>query len=356
MKHILSKRIYWTHQWCGLLAGLFIMLLGITGSILVFHEELGSLEHKDLWKVSSQETVSIDNAYKTIIQKYQHWEIRLQRFSNDPTETLIFSLRRPQQQLMIFSHPSSGEILKVVDSDKTLVTWILRFHYSLHANLIGEILVFIFGLCYITSLVSGFIIYRKAILKVFLFQIRFNKKNKAALASSLHRYTGVWALVLNLIIVISGILISYEIVSKGLKKNKASSSIEAPEIEFSIDHTLKILDQKYPEFQPSYIRFPSENENPLIIQGKIAEQAFYFSRFYNSVPVNAFTGITGELIRAESANSSTKLSSIIRAVHFVEFGNFPVKLLFCLAGLTPAILSITGFILWKRKRYKKALQ
>lgn len=354
MNHILSKRIYKIHQWCGLLAGLFIMLLGISGSILVFHEELDSREHKEVWKVSAQEPVSIDKAYKTLTQKYQHWEIRLQRFSNDPAETLIFSLRRPDQRLMIFSHPSSGKILKVADSDKTFVNWILRFHYSLHADLIGEILVFIFGLLYFISLVSGLIIYRKAIQKIFLFRTRFNRKNKRAIASSLHRYTGVWALVLNLFIVISGILISYDVVSNGLKKNKTPGSIEAPEIKFSIDHTLQIVDQKYPDFHPSYIRFPLVKEKPLIIQGELAGQAFFYSRYYNSVPVDALTGVTGELIQADSANSSTKLSSIVRAVHFVEFGNFPVKLLFCLAGLTAPALSITGFFLWKWKRNKKA--
>jgi uncharacterized iron-regulated membrane protein len=352
MNHKVSKRIYSIHKWGGLIAGIFIFMLGISGSILVFHEELEAWEHNTEWTVSNTAPVQIDKAYQTIISQYKNYEIRLPRFSNNPQQTLIFNLRRPEQRLTIFAHPSKGSILKVIDSNTTIVSWILTFHYSLHANLFGEIVVLIFGLIFFISLITGCILYRKTLINVLLFRIKFRHRNKRSIASSLHRYIGVWALLLNLIIVISGLFIIYDIVSRGIKKENSQAPLASPEIDFSIDKSLQAISRKYPAFHASFIRFPLSKEKPVIINGTVDGQAFYYSRYYNSVSI-ASPGTIGELKQANAADGATKLSSIVRAIHFIEYGNLPVKLLFCLAGLSAPALSITGFLLWKWKRKKK---
>lgn len=354
MNHHFTKRIYSIHKWGGLIAGIFIFMLGISGSVLVFHEELDALEHRNEWTVSNTAPVQIDKAYQTIITKYKNYEIRLPRFSNNPKETLIFNLRRPEQRLTIFVHPSTGSILKVIDSNKTIVTWLLTFHYSLHSNLAGEIVVLIIGLIYLISLITGCIVYRKALIDMLLFRVKFRKKNKRSVASSLHRYVGVWALLLNLVIVISGLFISYDIVSKGIKKGNNKTSLLTPEIDFSIDKSLQAIRSKLPQFHPSFIRFPLSKEKPLIINGTVDGQAFYYSRYYNNVSI-APSGKIGELKKANEADEATKLSSLVRAIHFIEYGNLTVKILFCLVGLSAPVLSITGFLLWRWKRKKKLL-
>lgn len=354
MNHQVSKRIYSIHKWGGLIAGIFIFMLGISGSVLVFHEELEAWEHNNERTVPNTVPVQIDKAYQTITAQYKNYEIRLPRFSNHPTETLIFNLRRPEQRLTIFAHPSNGSILKVIDSNKTIVSWVLTFHYSLHANLFGEIVVLVFGLIFFISLITGCIVYRKALINILLFRIKFRRKNKRSIASSLHRYVGVWALLLNLIIVISGLFISYDIVSKGIKKASSKASLTSSEIDFSIDKSLQAISRKYPQFHPSFIRFPLSKEKPVIINGTVDGQAFYYSRYYNSVSI-APPGKIGELKNANLADGATKLSSIVRAIHFIEYGNLPVKILFCLAGLSAPALSITGFLLWRWKQKRKAV-
>ncbi|HEY0669689.1 MAG TPA: PepSY-associated TM helix domain-containing protein [Sphingobacteriaceae bacterium] len=347
----LGRRIYKVHKWSGLFAGIIILILGLSGSVLVFHEELEALEFRRFLTTNNHEPVSINKAYHTIAEKYPNRELRLQRFSENPNETLIFSIRHPAQRLTVFVHPSTGNIIKAIDSNKTFTTWLLTLHYSLHATLIGEIVVFIAGIAFLLSILTGIIIYRKAFMDMLLFRIKFRKKNKRSIASSLHRYVGVWALFLNIFIVLSGVLISYDIVSGGIKKRGAKSQvITSPEIKFSIDSALGVLKSQYPLFKPSYIRFPLAEGKPLGISGKVDGQSFFWSKFYNSVAIDASTGEISELKLNPSADGKTKLASIVRAVHFVEFGNFPIKLLFCLTGLSAPILSITGFLLWWWKR------
>lgn len=336
-----AKKVYRFHKWSGLVAGLFVLLLGLTGSILVFHEELEALEHHKEWTVSNKQAVSIDRGLKTVTEKFPGWDIRLQRFSSQPGNTLIFQLRRPDSRLIIFVHPSQGNVIKVMDQKDSAVFWILKLHYSLHSGIIGEFLILLVGLAFILSLVTGLIVYRRALLDTLTFKTRFLKKRKRSIASSLHRYTGVWALVFNLLIALTGTVISYEIVASGLKTKKAVVLPASPKIGISVDQILKELHLKQPNFNPSYISFPTITGNPIVIAGKVTNEAVMYSKFYNTVKVNP---VSGEVSALQITRS---LSSLVRGIHFIEYGNFWIKLFFCLVGISGPVLSISGFLLWK---------
>jgi uncharacterized iron-regulated membrane protein len=342
---MITKRVYQFHKYSGLVAGLFILVMGLTGSILIFHEALEELEYRKEWTLQNNQAVSIDNALKNVIEKFPGWDIRLQRFSSSPTNTLIFQLRRPESRLIIFVHPSQGNIIKVMDQRDSKVYWILKLHYSLHSGIIGESLILLVGLTFILSLVTGLIVYRKALLDILTFRTRFLKKKKRSLVSSLHRYVGVWALVFNLLIVLTGTVISFEIVKSGLKnKSSITSFPNTPKIDISVDLILKKLHVKQPNFDPSYIRFPTLTGNPIIIAGKVTNEAILYSKFYNTVNVNP---VSGEMSKLQITKS---LSSLVRGIHFVEYGNIWIKFFFCLVGISGPILSISGYLLWKWKK------
>lgn len=357
MRNPIGKKVYKIHKWCGLLAGLFIFVMGLTGSVLVFNHELEAWEHHAYWKVNNSEPVNINKAYRTITDQYQNWEIRLQRFSENPQETLIFSLRRPEERLMVFAHPANGTILAALDSHKTITTWLLTLHYSFHANLIGKILVFIIGLVFLVSLITGVITYRKVILRMLLFRVGFSRKTKRAFASSLHRFVGVWALLLNLLMVLTGAWISYGIVVNGFKTaNAPAKPAVSPTLTISIDQALRTLKAQHPAFQATYMRFPKAEDQPLTINGFVTGQPFYYSQYYNAATFDAQTGELLDLKLNPNAEATTKIDSITHSIHFLEFGNWLIKLIFCLVGISAPLLSITGFLLWKwRIKTSKAI-
>ena len=340
---MISRKIYTFHKWSGLIAGFFILLLGLSGSILVFNHELDSLEYRSARTVNNTKPVDIDRAAKTVISHYPDWDIRILEFAADPGKSLVFQLRRPDDRKVLFVHPSDGRILKITSQEDSHVFWLLKFHYSLHSGLVGEFILFISGLLFIVSLVTGLIVYRKAILKVFSFRTKFITKHDRSKASSLHRYVGVWALIFNLVMALSGTVISYEIVKAGLNPVHPAV-VSSPRLTISIDKALSALQTQQPDFRPSYIRLPTAAGKPVVIAGRVDGQAYFYSRFYNTVSVDAVSGQISGLQITKS------LSSLVRGIHFVEYGNLLVKLFFCLVGLSGPILSITGFLLWKWKK------
>ncbi len=354
MSVTLGKTMYKIHKWSGLIVGLFIFLLGVSGSILVFNQELEEYGRADYLKVDNTQPVDIDKAYQTVSSKFKNWDTRIEQFSENPSATLVFGLRRATQRLTVFVHPANGKILSQADSEKTIVKWILKLHYSLHAGAAGKTVVFISGCLFLISLITGLIIYRRAIVAVLLFKPTFSNKNKRAFASSLHRYVGVWAVFINLVIVISGLFISFDVMTNGFSAPKKQLP-DSPAITTSLQKVLKNINQLHPAFEASYIRFPTSAEAPILILGKLENQPFYYSKTASSVNADATTGELLEFNPATQASPKAKIASISRAFHFVEFDNIFVKLLFCLAGLSVPMLSVTGFLLWKFKK-RRALK
>ncbi len=338
------KRIYRFHKWSGLIAGCFIFLLSLTGSLLVFHQELDDLQYRQYLHAENDQAVSIDKAYESIVSRYSTWDIRLIRFSDNPSETLVFQLRRPDDRLMVFVHPSSGELIKVVPQSDSAVFWVLKLHYSLHAGIAGETIIFLAGILFAFSLFTGLFVYRKMILKTLLFRTRFNTSNKNTLSSSLHRYVGVWAVLFNLIMALSGLVISYEILIAGLKGTKPAI-LNSPAITtVSIDKILNEYRAQNPAFNPSYIRFPTKANDKINISGALDNKSKFYSKFYNVSTADIHTGELSPVI------SIKPLPAFVRGLHFIEYGNWSFKLLFLFVGLTGPVLSITGYVLWKRKQ------
>lgn len=347
MRKHLGKRIYKLHQWTGLFAGIVIFILGLSGAVLAFHDELESRAHRDLLKVSNSSPVDVDRALGSINTRYRNWEVRLQAYSPDPSRTLVFSLRRPTERLTVFVHPGTGVILESVDTHKTFVNWVLTLHYSLHARLAGQVIIFLAGVCFLVSILTGLYIYRRAVWDVVLFRTRVKKKTGRSVASSLHRYVGVWTLLLNLIMVLSGALISYEITTNALKAGgKPKKPAVTPVLGFSLNEKLAEIRRIYPEFHPASMRFPTAAGLPLRISGPVDGTGPFWSPNYNSVLIDSGTGEIQAFKNQGNADTATRVASVSRAVHFLEFGSLPVKVLFSLSALSAPVLSVTGFLLW----------
>ncbi len=242
----MKRKFYAIHKWFGLIAGVFILLMGLSGSVLVFHEEIQLLEHRRLLNiVNNQKPVVIDNAYQALAHLYPQHEIRLIKFSENPKETLIFNVRNTTERLLVFSHPYTGQLLNVVDNKNTILYFILDLHYSFYAGYLGKVLVFVIGLVFLASLITGLIIYKKALIETLLFKRTFTNKSKRSLHSSLHHYVGVWALLLNILLAITGILIGFDNISS----HPTTSTTGIPICKVSTDSVLLVLKQRYPKKQ-----------------------------------------------------------------------------------------------------------
>lgn len=336
------------HSWFGLIAGIFLIIMGVSGAILVFQHDIEDMLWKKYSHIDNYKTLEIDKGFAAIQAEYPNWDTRLISFNKN--EVLLFNLRRPTERLFVFVHPTSGEIIKEINELTTFTRWLLKFHYSFHAGPIGRLLVLVIGISFFISILTGIYLYRKSILKTFFFKNRIIKKNKRSFYSSLHRIVGVWSLLLNLVLVITGIFLAYTVSVAGFN---SPVSPHTPKITAPIQKVLEDIKTNYMDFTPTYIRLPLNSNGTLTVYGLYEDDPFFYSEFYNSFSADYQTGTILNISKIQEASLQTKLSSTLIPLHFGQYGGIWTKLLYCFIGLSGPFLSISGFVIWQQRQKSK---
>lgn len=351
----MSKRFLLSiHKWLGLLAGLFIFVMGLTGSILIFDDEIEHFIHRDvIYQPDSNQPVSLDNAYNSIVEKHENWDVRFTHIPAQANRAIEAEIRRPNARRYLYLHPSNGTILRDLDSYNTFSYWMLKLHYTLHSGFFGEVIVLIVGFMFICSLITGFWFYRKAIWNVLTFKIRPRFRDLKSGSSELHRSIGVWALIFNFITAITGTVIILIIVMTNARKNSPNPMPNPPAVETSIDDLMAQAKLTYPGFDPSYIGMPRQPDGQITLYGHMNTDWPIHYKFSNYLQFNPTNGTQTNSFFVKNQPVTTHLLSFTYPLHFGDWGGIPIKILYCLFGLAPAILSITGFIIWQRRNNMK---
>jgi uncharacterized iron-regulated membrane protein len=104
--------------------------------------------------------------------------------------------------MQVFIHPQTAEVLQVRGGGKDMkhnfMSWLSVFHNSFHLKKKGEWLLGFFALVFVLSITTGIILYRKNIVSVLLFRKKMFRR------ANLHQLIGVYALLFNLVIGVSG--------------------------------------------------------------------------------------------------------------------------------------------------------
>ena len=323
--------------------------MSLSGSLLVFTDEMKfSQEGKWLKVENANGAYTYDASFTNIQKQYPGWEALVYE-QPAPNEAIVYLLRKNGKEKKVFAHPVTGEILHVDDgAENQLHRQLLQWHYSFYAGTPGKVTVFLVGWLFLISLVTGFFVYRKSVWKVFTFKIKLNRKSPKAFYSSAHRMVGVWSLAFTTLIVFTGLLISWKVTSKAFKAAPQSKIVAAGYI--SVDKANALVENMYPNFESHLIIVSSDYSNIKLL-GRYKADPFYYGKYYSSFTVNTSSlQIEKKQVLAEMPLMD-KLQSISSPIHFGNYGGMPIKIIYCLLGLTPGILSITGFLLWlKRKR------
>src|SRR5260370_23424202 len=105
--------IFTVHSIAGLVAGLFILLISLSGSVLVFHEELDRLQYPIIISEGTTPVLAIDNCYNSLQRKFPHAQISNCTIAENSTQPFIFTIYDPAyksgtEALQVFIHPQTA--------------------------------------------------------------------------------------------------------------------------------------------------------------------------------------------------------------------------------------------------------
>ena len=228
-----KKTILFLHRWLGLISGLVVLVLSITGAIFVFQKEFTNWMRKDIMYVENQhsERLSIEQMQEKTRQAlgvdrlayglvtYQEPSQAWSAFSYIPGRHWTY-MGSIEEYKTAYVNQYTGETIEVVDEKKDFFQIIKGIHWSLLlATPIGQPIVVWSTVIFIILLISGMVLWwpkkwnkagRKKSFKV-KWGATWRRVNY-----DLHNVLGFYALLLALIVGVTGLYWAFPVAKKTL--------------------------------------------------------------------------------------------------------------------------------------------
>lgn len=226
IKHLLVRATWLkVHLYLALSAGFFFALMGLTGSISVYREELDELLNPQLvieepqgkYQSLDRIIISVREAHP---ERYGSWTLEMPGsphgmitvWYDKPRET-FFELYAP---LMVSVNPYTAEVVASRFWGQTVTTWLLDLHTQLRLARFGWNTVGILGLLLMISIGTGLYLWWTGIAGIrSALKIR-HQTGMIRFAFDLHRVIGLLSSSALLLLAVTGFLLSYPSVLESL--------------------------------------------------------------------------------------------------------------------------------------------
>ncbi|HEX8327188.1 MAG TPA: PepSY-associated TM helix domain-containing protein [Hymenobacter sp.] len=356
-----TKRVFTLHAWLGLIAGGFILVFSLTGAALVFSHELDAALNRQQRIIAAPAAGQHPLPYDELYARTRAYAAprgyavgAFRELPKQPTGTIDVVLLKGEEYQNVFLNPYTGQVLGPQQHE--LTRWLLELHYQFFLGQVGEALAACFALALIGSVLTGLVVYRKHLLPVLLFRQKINWRNWRTAASGLHRVLGVWTWLFNLMIATSGVWFLLYLLEPASWQQAPPTAPPAP-VATSLDAVVREAQRRLPGARLTYLNFPraagaTTGQLYLDLPGR-----WWLGEWATTVTFDARTGQITETQLEADLPLSTQVSSTLGVLHFGQYGGLLLKLLYCFCGLLTSTISLTGFLLWwRRKRPGSARQ
>ncbi len=346
----MRKKIWQIHSWLGLIAALGLVLIGLTGSVLVFHRDITRTLNPEI----VNRTSAVDAKRLPLSQLIANVESANPDFwlrgwllyhGEEARDKVYLTPHGAEEWHILHVDPATGEASgPTVHLHDTLYGWFVDLHYTFFADDLGMAITAIFALIFILLSLSGFYLHRNFFKSVFRF--RWGQSWRI-FSSDLHKAVGIASLPLNLLLGFTG---AYWNIAHIVEE--FSHDHEEPEVWTTYDNRFERIDElpalaevQWPGYAFNYVYMPTAEDRQFYIFGQTPENHPFRSRYGSSLWFNADTL---ENTYAKDLRTSGWWNRIVDAfepLHFGDFGGLVSKTIWCLAGLAPGLLASTGIVL-----------
>ncbi|EMJ55796.1 PepSY domain protein [Leptospira interrogans str. UT126] len=349
------KKLYKLHSILGISTGVFLVIVGLSGSLLVFGKEIDQLLNPNLWYISaSKERLSIDVLRAKLKQELPSHALAgwlLSEKQNQPDQVWLHFLdSKDRKESIILLNPYTGKILGILSENRSdsFYSWMLKLHYSLLMGSFGYFLTTLFGVIFIFQGFSGMILYRSIWQN--LFRLR-TKQSLRTFFSDLHKLVGVFSLVFNISLGFTGAWWNVQAIVGLLSAQEERKVEKFFKESISVDSLLKEIKMQLPEFQTGFVSFPHHHEkDPIQFYGTERLTNPFRSRFGSYFRFDSESGKLLEIFNLSNENLFYTIIDSFRPIHYGIFGGIITKILWVILGLSPGILYISGIGILISKR------
>ena len=372
---LLRRAIFQVHLWVGLLVTLYAVVIGVSGSALVFLSEIELKVAPQLFHLHPAEHhLSLDTVIRQIVDDRPGWTISALRDFDRPEIATTLLLRPSAGPITadyraVLFDPPTGRVLQDTTRFSGWLGWFTNLHYYLLAGKTGLQVSGWMAAALLVLCVTGVVLWWPGVRRSLSALVLHRRASWRRFNWDLHSVIGFWTCLPLAFVTFTGLYFAFPkpiarvtILASGGSLAQARGGEEAvlkpshaaSGARLSVDEAVACARKLLPTAAPpAYLTIPG---------GK--GSTFYATGYYvGSLPYSQLVSVTfdahtGELLQRVDTREQIRGKRIIQYFFTAHFGSFGgegwlgvlVKAVWVLLGLAPALLAVTGAIMyWSRK-------
>ncbi|GAB3008322.1 hypothetical protein GCM10027051_05680 [Niabella terrae] len=356
------------HLYLGIIAGALLCIIGLTGSILVFQDEIDAALNKDLLRVmATQKKYSLEASIPLVQDRYPdlNFDYAMYVDRNNPNASYRFYDLKNDREFFI--NPYDLTLCGKRITSSSFVRVVMGLHRQLLLPPVGRYIVALATLCLLILTISGLRLWIPARLNrwkqwksVLTVNFRSGWKRQNF---DWHNVLGFYSSPVIILLSITGFAITFSTVFIAFLFLLTGNSPQSVASIFSqtSDTTLhqaplhpervaKLATQALPQGRVEGIAIPDGKAGVYRIDMRMPGTAHTGGRAM--LTLDQYSGKLLLNSEKDFPNIGNSYLGWLVPLHYGTFGGMPTRILACLGGLIPLLLYITGFIIWW-PRYRK---
>lgn len=361
-----KTQIRFLHKWLGLISGLIVFIVCITGCIFCFHDEIKDITRKE-WRLVEPENKSfilpsvLKERAKEIAPKNK---ASMVSYYGKNRAAIVYTYS-DTENLYLYFNPYTGKYLKTENPKTDFFIIVEYIHlYLLLPDYIGKHIIGGATIIFILLLISGIIQWwpkRRSDLKR-SFTVKWSAKWRRV-NYDWHNTSGFYIAIIAAIIAITGLTFTYEWVGDGIYKTFNFGGDKTAETKTPVIDTTKFnsnslvaVDRAFIEtmkFQPQaemcFVTFPQQKGDI------IGTGAYPHTLRYDHQSNYYFHPSDGKLIQSDPYHKKSLGLQVVEmnyGIHTGQILDLPGKIIAFIISLIAAALPVTGFVIWYGRKNK----
>jgi uncharacterized iron-regulated membrane protein len=368
-------RRFWldVHLWIG--AGLLIALipLSVTGSILVWHDQLDRALYAERYEITGISASRPVEDYAAAAQaafagRAQLTQVRLPQKPGDPVVAVGRIKGKPgpggrPRTLNAWIDPPTARVLDTAEVAKGFTMVMHRVHGSLLIPEVGRKVVGWLGWAMFVSCATGLWLWwpRHA---GFLKGLRWHRG--ASTLFNLHHLVGFWVCIPLAVLSLTGVYISFPQTSRALfglpqqpprQQGPGRFPPPLPQTKLTLAQAVAVARAEAPGAAVAEVNVPTRGKDPTWRVGLKAPGAERPRTIHVVDATGQVKTGRGDREGGPGRGGPDQISPLMRRVHDGNEMGFVWQLIIFVGGLAPALLGVTGVVMWLRRQARqKALR
>lgn len=350
------------HRYIGLAIGIILVIVGLTGSLLVFEHEM------DEWAIQQRfgsvvpqeqrlSTATLVDNVKAAYTNHPDWQVgQVQMLPKQEVYTI--RLNRPDDtQWEVFVNPYTGVIMGDRQRETALFSRVLDLHYALLIGNTGIVIVGMAAFLLMILSITGIVLWSGWRKLLSGFKIKWNAHPKR-LNFDIHKVTGIITAIFLSAIAFTGFCWNfYDYAEPAIYA--ATFTPKPPEVKstlvnglpMQLDEILRRSERALPGTTSTFINLPQKPDQVFEVYKKVPGDGEDFNSY---IKLDQFSGkvLYVQDSRRRGGLGDRVLNSFT-PLHYGTFGGILTRILYVFVGLSPTILLITGFVMWWHRRKPK---